>query len=544
MKTKSQTVAADISALLRARNPLLWVTSREEARVEQYLIEAAAKAGYITRTWDVAQGIKNIDGTDPDGGGPETADPDQALGMIKDYSERTRNAERCVWIMRDLTGWIQPPAGLTTTRRLRNLARSLPGTPRDSAQAIIILSPSGQVPPELEGHTLVIDWPLPDRAEVASILEASVNSLPEFETNNQGDPDFDRPLRNLAAPNGVFDAAVDAAVGLSGEEAQSCYALSIVRTKRVDPAIVVREKRRVIAREKVIEWFDPLPGGLEAVGGLENLKDWLVTRKGAYSAKARAYGLPAPKGALVVGVPGCGKSLTAKAVSTNWGVPLLKVDLGAMKSKYVGDSEGTIRKAFKVIEAIGRCGVWFDEIEKSLGGATGGGADGGVSMDALGFLLGWMQDRQGESFVMATANNVESLPAELLRKGRFDETWFVDLPSFEERISILAAALKANNRNPAEIFHKNIAKACEGFSGAEIAAIVPDAMFAAFADNGREITTEDLLKSASTVVPAIKTSEKKISAIREWANGKARPASRVAETSKEVRRIGGRVLDV
>lgn len=366
--TKSQEIAADVAALLRARNPLIWIVTREEARVERYLMEAAAAASYVPRTWDVAQGVAELDGKLTSG--ISAQDPGDALAEIRGRAlpGRSKN-ERGLWIMRDLPAWLSGPASATTLRQLRNLARLLPGTPRDQAQAIVVLSPSGDIPAEIAGHATVIEWPLPDRAEIAAILDAAIESLPD-------------DLKTTAAPNGQRDAAIDAAVGLSGEEAASCYARSLVQLRRIDPATVAKEKKRVITRERVLEWYDPLPGGLDAVGGLDNLKAWLVSRSTAYSPAARDYGLPAPKGAMLVGVPGCGKSLTAKAIATAWGIPLLRLDLGALKSKFVGESEGNLRKAFKVIEAIGRCVVWLDEIEKALQGATSGSADGGVSSEA------------------------------------------------------------------------------------------------------------------------------------------------------------------
>lgn len=410
------------------------------------------------------------------------------------------------------------------------MARYLPGTALDCAQAIIILTPAAEVPPELAGHATVIESPLPDRAEIASILDDAVSPLPE-------------DLRATAVPNGLRDAAIDAAVGLTGEEAQACYAKSLVLLRRIDPAAVAREKKRVIARERVLEWYDPLPGGLDAVGGLENLKEWLRQRSLAHSAKARAYGLPAPKGALLVGVPGCGKSLTAKAIATAWGVPLLRVDLGALKSKFVGESEANLRKAFKVIETVGRCVVWFDEIEKALAGATQGAADGGVSSDALGSVLSWMQERQGEAFMIATANDVSSLPPELLRKGRFDEIWWVDLPTQSEREAVLMAALASYGRSGIEIDYAAVAKACDGFTGSEIAALVPDALFSAFADGEREIATKDLVAAAATVVPLSKTAAERITRLREWAQGRARPAG-ATESAKPGRKHTARSLDI
>jgi hypothetical protein len=532
MVTKGQAVAADIAALLRARNAILWIVTREEARVERFLVEAAASAGYVSRTWDVAYGGAEMAGKRVVGC---TQDPGEALGYIgrrASGEDRTIPQDRCVWVMRDLPVWLMGPPGAAVLRALRNLARSLPAEPRDRAQAIVIITPSTDVPAELAGHATVIEWPLPDRDEVAAILDAQIEALPD-------------EMKGTAAPNGTRDAAIDAAVGLSGEEAAACYAKSLIQLRRIDPAAVAQEKKRVITRERVLEWYDPLPGGLDAVGGLDALKAWLVSRSLAYSPKARAYGLPTPKGALICGIPGTGKTLTAKAVATAWGVPLLKLDLGSLKSKFVGESEGNLRRAFKVIEAIGRCVVMIDEVEKALQGATSGSADGGVSSDALGALLSWMQDRKTEAFIIACANNPEILPAEFLRKGRFDEIFWVDLPTPSERMAILNASLKSFGRKSDDwkaVDLQMVVDAMDGFTGSEIAAIVPDAMFVAFADNGREVEAGDLVRAAKTVVPLSKTAAEKIERLRKWADGRARPAANV-ENVVELRRAA-RQLDL
>lgn len=523
---KSQKVAEDVASLLRARNPLLWVVTGEEARVEKYLFEASAAAGYVARTWDIAAGFTDLSDKSLTAYGNGEGDPDVALTTIKD-----RAGERGVWIMRDLPVWLKEPVGSITLRRLRNLARSLPGKGRVDAQAVIVISPNNDVPAELRNHTTVIEWPLPDREEIAELLDATIEGLPED--------------KQAGAVNGSRDAVIDAAVGLSGEEAQACFAKSLVATKppHIDPAIVAAEKQRVVSREGVIEWFDPIPGGLDAVGGLDTLKSWLVSRSAAYSPAAREYGLPSPKGALLVGVPGCGKSLTAKAIATAWGVPLLRLDLGALKSKYVGESEGNLRKALGVIAAIGRCVVWLDEIEKALDGATSGSADGGVSADALGAILSWMQDRQGEAFVIATANNAEKLPPELLRKGRFDEVWWVDLPNMAERQAIIGAALKSHGRVLESVVLGDVAEVTDLFTGAELAALVPDAMFQAFADGAREVTTDDLLRSAKDVVPLARTANEKITALRDYWSTRARAATSTTATVASAAKAG-RVLDI
>lgn len=519
--TKGQQTAADVSALLRARNPLIWITTREEARVERLLFEAAANAGFIASSWDVAQGVtETLSGTPQSYGDP---DPDRMLQFIATRAQG--GPRRDCWLMRDLHAWIDGPAGARTIRMLRNLARTLPTVPRERAQAIIVISPSTNIPPELQGHATVIDWPMPDRAEIAAILDGAIAGLPE-------------EMKATAAPNGTRELAIDAAVGLSGEEAAACYARSLVQFRRIDPVVVATEKKRVIAREGGLEWIDPIPGGLDAVGGLDNMKTWLKQRASAYSPAARAYGVQKPKGILIVGVSGTGKSLSAKAVPTAWSIPCLRFDLGAQKSKYMGESEGNVRKNFKTIEAMGRCVVWFDEIEKAMAGSTTAqGGDGGVAADQLGAILTWMNERTSDAFVIATANSIEDLPPEFLRKGRFDIIFFVDLPNDEERRAVLQAALKANGRTADGIDLDEVASRCRDFTGAEIAAIVPDAIITGFNDGARPINTADLIAAAATVVPLSKTAGDKIAKLREWAKGRATPASaQSTTTAPEARR--------
>lgn len=511
---KSQAMLNDVSTMLRARFTLVWIVTRDEAYVERFLFEAGAAASYLVQTWDVATGFADMSGKQLGSYGTAVGDPDAALKFIGE-----QRGSRGAWIMRDFPAYITGNAGPITLRTLKNLAipTGLASRATDDAQAIIVISPNKDVPAEIANYTTVLEWPLPDREEIAELLESTIEGLPE--------------KYRKQAVNGSRESILDAAVGLSSEEAQATFARSLVEVPGnpvIDPAVIASEKRRVVAKGGVLEWFDPLPGGMEAVGGLDNLKRWLVQRASAYSPAAREYGLPAPKGALLVGVPGCGKSLTAKAIATAWGVPLIRMDLGALKSKYVGESEGNLRQALSQIEAIGRCVVWLDEIEKALDGATSGSADGGVSADALGAILSWMQDRQGEAFVIATANNAEKLPPELLRKGRFDEVWWVDLPTYDERSGIINAALKSHGRDNAKTGKVNpaaIAGATESFTGAEIASLVPDAMFAAFNEGAREVTTDDLLNAAKDVVPLAKQQAEKIEKLRTFWLERARPAS-------------------
>jgi SpoVK/Ycf46/Vps4 family AAA+-type ATPase len=514
-KTAGQQCSADISALLRARNPLIWCVTREEARAERIVMDASTAAGYVPMWWDCSGGIQNLDGIVD----ASAADPGIALAAIRDSSKRQ------VWIMRDMHAFLKDAF---VQRSLKSLCRTLPSVQRDNARAIVIVSPSSDVPPELAGHAIVVDIPLPDRAEIAALLDAAVEALP---------PEF----AVTAAPNGTRDAAIDAALGLTSEEAQSTFARSLIQTKRIDPATVAGEKRRVIARERVLEWFEPHPDGLDGVGGLENLKAWLVERKQAYTPAARDYGLPAPKGVFLGGVTGCGKSLTAKAVAAAWGMPLLRLDLGGLKNKFQGESEANIRRALKVAETVSPCIVWLDEVEKALAGSGGSIADGGTSADQLGTLLTWMEERVGSVFIVATANDVTKLPPEFL--GRFDERFFVDLPSDDERGDVLRAAFRkfAPTMSLENVQPSEVVMATRDFTGREIAALVPEAMFKAYSDGKRPINTADLIAAALATAPLAKTQPDRIKAQRAWGQTGARNANKVMVTNT---RSDRRALDM
>jgi hypothetical protein len=516
-ETRSQKTRSDISALIRARNTLLWIATREEFRAESVLTDAASDATCKIAFWDVATGVSFPAGSGFGDPRRDLADPNAALDWF-DRLPTGENGERWILVMRDLHQLFSP----LVSRALRSYARDWQRRARNSFRAVVVLTPSSEVPLELQGQACFVDFPLPDRAEITSILDGLLGLYPN------------------AAPNGVREAAIDAAVGLTANEAENCYARSLVTTSgKIDPAIVAGEKKRVIAREKVLTWYDPDPRGLDAIGGLDILKEWLKARKLAFSKEARAYGLPAPKGTILIGPPGTGKSQTAKAIATAWGQPLLRLDVGALRSKYVGESEANIRKALAVADTVSPCILWIDEIEKALGGSSGPQGDGGVSADALGAILSWMQDRAGSVFVIATSNDVRALPPELLRKGRFDELFFIDLPTRGERAEILRVALKQHGRELPTDRLGAVVDATAEFSGAEIAALVPDALFKAFADGARPITAEDILEAAKTVVPLAKTAPEKLSALREWAKGKARRAStpEVEATTRKVRDI-------
>jgi hypothetical protein len=513
--SKGARTNADVTALLKARNTLLWIVTKEEERVERALVDAAAAAKLGIVFWDCADGMRTATRELVE----EVLVPMQAL----DYVEKTRKS--VVYVMRDLPNVLDQ----FSWRKLRSVVRFLKSVPTAEARCIIVLSPSNQIPAELQGHVVLVEYPLPDRTEVAAILDSAIESIPER-------------FRAGACPNGTRDAAIDAAMGLCHEEIESCFARSLVTSipPRIDPALVGAEKKRVIGRQG-LQVHDPDPRGLDAIGGLDLLKLWVTQRKVAFTPAAKAYGLPAPKGCLLVGPPGTGKSLAAKCFATAFGLPLFRLDLGAQKSKYVGESEQNIRRILAVAEAAAPCVLWVDEIDKALKGASGDQGDGGVAADQLGAVLTFLQETKAPVFAVATANDVTGLPPELLRKGRFDEVFFVDLPNEGERAEILRVSLKAHGVELSPEAIEGVVAECDGYTGSEINALVPDAMFVAFADNARPVETRDLVKATVGVVPLSKLASEKIKALRDWAETRARRASSRPKANSAGK---GRVLDL
>lgn len=525
MDKSNEAVRKDLTALFRARNPLIWITSEEEQRVEAEIVQAAADAKYPVFFWDCFRGLTKEENT------PLNARMTVLRGAggagVLNYIDGSPNLDgdvkRGVIVLRDAHKWLASPPDC---RAMRSVARRIVNLPPESARIIIVLTPSREVPMELQGDVTLLEWPLPTREDISNILDEVIESLP------------DEIAANVV--NGARSAGIDAALGMQANRIQQSFAKSLVLTRTIDAPSIVREKKKIIDSVDGLTWIEPDPRGLDAVGGLENEKEWLRIRQRAFSPAAREYGLPAPKGMLMVGVPGCGKSLAAKAIGSAWSMPVIRLDLGALKSKFVGESEGNIRRALNVAETVAPCILWIDEIEKAMAGATGPSGDSGVSADALGAILNWLQERTAPVFMAATANDIESLPPELLRKGRFDEMFFVDLPKYEERQAVLAATLQFYNRTE-DIHLPSIAGLTDSFSGAEIASLVPTAMYEAFEDGERPITNADLIAAAHAIVPMSKTNAEQISRLRTWANGRCRMASAPTKAETGNAGLGSRI---
>lgn len=499
-----------LELLIRARYPIIYVVSWEEARVVQHLHRIAAARNKELHLWSVTSGSRRHptpSGTPlPTGKSKSLADPVQALDSVLEHKEPA------IHLFCDFHPFMRAaPCNVAVVRKLREVAAAL----SDSYKTLVIVAPMLDIAPELEKDVTVVDFALPGPAEFGALLDRIVNDVA---LHSKVSVQLDQAGR---------ESLIRAALGLTLQEAENVFAKTLVNDGRLsadDVSIVFAEKQQIIRKSGLLEYCDP-ESGTEVVGGLERLKDWLSKRSLAFTDAARAFGLPAPKGVLLVGVQGCGKSLCAKAVSREWKMPLLRFDVGRMFSSLVGSSEENIRRALQVAESIAPVVLWVDEIDKAFAGSAGSaGTDGGTTARVMSTFLTWLSEKKKPVFVLATANDISQLPPELLRKGRLDEIFFVDLPSHAERMTIIEIHLRKRGRDPARFDVDSIAAATNGFSGAEIEQSVISALYDVFYA-GRELATADLLASARETVPLSRTMSERIAELRAWAQGRARPAS-------------------
>jgi len=485
-------LADQLDLLIRARTPILWIRSLEEERVENLLEQAAARLGGRTLLhWDFVGGLSGA----PNRQGEAARNPMNALEALAPLPPE----QGAILLLKDFHRYADD-AGIC--RRLRNLATSL----RQVPQTLVISAPDWQLPPELEDSVTLLELPLPDAVEIGALLRSIAEA--------SGRPLVPAVLASLTA----------ACHGLSEQRVRQLAARALARRGELgleDLAEVLEEKRLAIARSELLEYC-PTEATPADIGGLEALKHWLEQRHRAFGEEAQRYGLPLPRGVLLVGPQGTGKSLTAKAIAHSWSMPLLRLDVGRLFAGLVGASEARTREMILRAEAMAPCVLWIDEIDKGFGGDSR--SDGGTTQRVLASLLTWMAEKTSAVFVVATANAVERLPAELLRKGRFDEIFLLELPDREERRSILDLQLR--RRRPAHAIPLEVlVDRTSGFSGAELEQTVIEAMHLAFGE-GRELAESDLITAASQVVPLSRTAREQLEALREWASsGRARQAS-------------------
>jgi ATP-dependent 26S proteasome regulatory subunit len=491
--------ASEMDVLIRAKYPILYIVSWEESRVEAAVANICARLNRNLHTWTVTQGMKppvnRTSGPPKAGSLPGEL---EALAQVHEAPELT------VFLLKDFHVFLKD-------YRVIRLLRDLAGRLRGKAQTVILCGPVLTLPTELEKDVTVVDFPLPDRKEIEEMLDkvlAAVKSNPQINSK-----------LNKA------ERIIKSAQGLTLDEIESTFARSLVEKRKFDVDVLLEEKKQIVRKSGLLEYYSS-DYRMKDVGGLELLKEWLEKRTKSFTDKARAFGIPAPKGILILGVQGCGKSLVAKAVAEHWSLPLLKLDVGRIFGSLVGQSEENIRRAIKVAESVAPCVLWADELEKGFAGMSGSGvSDSGTTARVFATFLTWMQDKTKAVFLIATANDVSILPPEMLRKGRFDEIFFVDLPDAEEREQIFQIHLKRRKRDPSKFDLKELSKWTKGFSGAEIEQVIVGALNSAF-DAGQELSQQDILDEAKAVVPLSVMMREEIDELRSWAELRTRPASR------------------
>ncbi len=494
---------AILEKYIRAGYPGIMIVSHEEERVEAGVLDVAGSLGYSLYSWSAAEGLADV------GGGNLNAvtEPLEALWAVNDLPDNT------ICLFRDLQAFLEE-ANPVLVRTLRESLRAA----KTRGKVLVLAGCRRVVPAELEREITVLPFALPGRDDLGRVLENICKSA------------------GLEVPAGADrDLALDACSGLTTTEAENAFALSIVECGGVDARVVAREKAASVRQGGLLEVWDSRES-LDDIGGLDLLKDWLLKRSDAFGSGAARYGLPSPRGLLIIGIPGTGKSLTAKAVANVFGRPLLKLDAGRLYGGLVGQSEANLRSVLDTAEAIAPCVLWLDEIEKGFSGGRGPGtSDGGTSGRVLGSFISWMQEKKAPVFVVATANDVAQLPPEMLRKGRFDELFFVDLPAAGERSDIWRIQVAARGRDPDALDIGALARASDGFTGAEIEQAYIDAMYAAFAA-GREPGMIDIAGAIGSTVPLSRLMRDEMARLRKWAGGRCRMAAS-GEVPSEGRRI-------
>jgi ATP-dependent 26S proteasome regulatory subunit len=492
----------ELEIYIQARYPLIYVVSWEEDRILKVMDQIAIKLRKMLFVWTQTRGMANA--VLPEQFDESKSDPELMLQHIAD------SQDNAIFILFDFHAFID---NIRIRRQLRDLSKLL----RKSNKTIIIVAPAMTIPLELSKDIAVIDFDLPTIHELSLSFDNALKILTK------------RRDVTLELTPQITEKLLKAAQGLTLVEFENVLAKSVVHRKAIDDATIMEvldEKKQVIRKSSTLEYFSP-DENFDQVGGLENLKNWLTKRAEAFTDRAAQFGLPTPKGLLLVGTQGCGKSLTAKAVATHWNLPLLKLDVGSVFSGIVGSSEANIRHAIKVAESISPCILWIDEIEKGFSGmASSNFSDGGTAARVFGTFTTWLQEKKKPVFVIATSNDITLLPPEILRKGRFDEIFFVDLPEQAEREAIFKIHLQKRNRESKQFDCVKLALSSEGFSGAEIEQAIIDGLYDAFEEN-RELATEDIQNNLRSSVPLSRVMAEQVSALRLWAEKRARKASRV-----------------
>ena len=511
----------EIETLIRARYPILYVITNEEMRVQNVIVEIAQKRQKKVFEWTFSNGIVPA-GTSIQSQKSRNASTKDPLAALDQVIEQV---EPAIFILKDFHPFLTKN-NFAIIRKLKDIALHL----KNSFKTIVLISPVMEIPAELDKEVTVINFPQPTKEDLGELLDKIVSDVRD---RKQIQVDLDGEGR---------ERLLQAALGLTLGEAENVFAKIIVQNQRLGAEHVnevFAEKQQIIRKSGLLEYY-AVNEDFSNVGGLAVLKDWLNKRTVAFTDEARAFGLPSPKGILLLGVQGCGKSLCAKAVSRLWQLPLLRFDMGRMFGSLVGSSEENVRRAIAVAESVAPAVLWVDEIDKAFVGSQSSGAtDGGTTARVFGTFLTWLSEKTTPVFVVTTANDVSQLPPELLRKGRLDEIFYVDLPSEEERAEIFRIHLAKRGRDPQKFDLAALVAASPDFSGAEIEESIISALYDAFYEK-QELTTNHVSTSLRQTVPLAKTMSEKVASQRRWAAGRARNASvmQPIKVEAEQRRMG------
>ena len=491
----------ELILLLKARYPIIYINTIEEDRVE-YVIRKHIKAS-LNRSiysWDFVDGYTN----NPNNEGFAKRNPLQALELI----ERLTSETPALFLLKDFNRFL---TDISISRKLKNVSRILKLQPK----TIIIIGSEFQIPKELQDLITVLQFNLPLESEINQELTRLVTSL------------------NLKIDQQLFESLTRACQGLSLERIRRVLSKIIATHKTIDEKsidVLLSEKKQIISQTEILEYW-AVNEGIDNIGGVDKLKEWLKKRKTSFGLKASNYGLPTPRGLLLVGIQGTGKSLMAKAIASEWQLPLLKLDVGKLFGGIVGESESRLRQMIDVAETLAPCILWIDEIDKAFSNSDNQG-DSGTSNRVLATFISWLSEKTKPVFVVATANNVDMLPLEIIRKGRFDEIFFLDLPEFNEREQIFKIHIQEFRPNSWKLFdYTKLAQLSETFSGAEIRQSVIEAMYHAF-DEEREFTTDDICLALYELIPLAQLENNQTLKLQNWASsGRIRLASSKTNTT-------------
>lgn len=475
----------EITIFIKAKSPLIYVVSSEEERVEYALRRLmTSKLKRVVYSWDFVNGFNpNVLNE------AYKRNPFEALSKVRNIFSQVPS----LIIFKDFQNFL---SDLSISRELRNLLPVI----RTQPKTLVFVSNQKVIPNELLDKFVFIEFGLPTTNEIEKELSRLFTTL------------------NISINTELFELLVNSCRGLSLEKIRHLIAKSIASKKILNFStvdLIIQEKRQIISRTEILEFWQP-GEHLNDIGGLEGLKSWLSKRRLHFSESARNYGLPVPRGILLVGVQGTGKSMTAKAIANDWYLPLLRLDTGRLFGGVVGESERRIREMIEIAESLSPCVLWIDEIEKSLSNTSQSG-DSGTTNRVLSTLLTWLAEKKAFVFVVATANALENIQLELIRKGRFDEIFFLDLPTKNERKSIFEVHLKSFRPESWNLYDLNeLSRLTPAFSGAEIKQLIIEAMYQAFSE-GREFKTQDIIKEIDKSVPLAKLQQESIQKLQAWA---------------------------